>query len=63
MGDIAVPAITVPVKILKAVKAIEEYAAKMTDRDDWAIGNITCRRGAERLQLQYKQLLEKYNNI
>lgn len=41
--------ITVPEKVVKAVKTIEDWAKKQTSRDDWAIGDIACRRGFERL--------------
>jgi dissimilatory sulfite reductase (desulfoviridin) alpha/beta subunit len=38
-----------PAEIIKAVKLIEDWAKKQTDRDDWAIGEISCRKGFERL--------------
>jgi len=41
--------ITVPEKVIKAVKTIEDWTKKQTSRDDWAIGDIACRRGFERL--------------
>jgi hypothetical protein len=39
----------VPEKVVKAVKTIEDWTKKQTSRDDWAIGDIACRRGFERL--------------
>lgn len=53
----------IPDDIKEAVIKIEEYTAKKTHRDDWAIGNITCRKGAERLLRQYKELVQKLNKI
>jgi hypothetical protein len=41
--------IIVPEKVIKAVKIIEDWTKKQTSRDDWAIGDIACRRGFERL--------------
>lgn len=49
----------VPKEVVDAVKLIEKWAAKQTTRDDWAIGGICCRKGAERLQRQYDELLKK----
>jgi hypothetical protein len=39
----------VPKKVINAVKTIEDWTKKQTSRDDWAIGDIACRRGFERL--------------
>jgi hypothetical protein len=39
----------VPEKVIKAVKIIEDWTKKQTSRDDWAIGDVACRRGFERL--------------
>ena len=39
----------VPKKVIEAVKIIEDWTKKQTSRDDWAIGDIACRRGFERL--------------
>ena len=53
----------IPEDIKEAVKKIEAYTASKTYRDDWAIGNITCRKGAERLFKQNRELIEKLNKI
>ena len=41
--------VIVPKKVINAVKTIEDWTRKQTSRDDWAIGDIACRRGFERL--------------
>ena len=38
-----------PVEIINAVKLIEEWVTQQTNRDDWAIGNVACRKGFEKL--------------
>jgi hypothetical protein len=43
-----------PVNVIKAVKDIEKWVSSQTDRDDWAIGGIACRKGFERLLKTYK---------
>jgi hypothetical protein len=45
-----------PVEIIEAVKLIEDWAKKQTDRDDWAIGEIACRKGFERLLRDIKNV-------
>jgi dissimilatory sulfite reductase (desulfoviridin) alpha/beta subunit len=45
-----------PPEIIKAVKLIENWAKKQTDRDDWAIGEIACRKGFERLLKDIKNV-------
>jgi hypothetical protein len=45
-----------PPEIIKAVKLIENWAKKQTDRDDWAIGEIACRKGFERLLRDIKNV-------
>jgi len=49
----------VPEEIIEAVKKIEAFARNTTTRDDWAIGDITCRRGAQRLLDNYNKLLNR----
>jgi len=49
----------VPPEIVAAVELIEKWAAKQTTRDDWAIGNICCRKGAERLKRELEKLKKK----
>jgi Ethanolamine utilization protein EutJ (predicted chaperonin) len=51
--------IEVPPEIVKAVKLIEKWATKQTMRDDWAIGGICCRKGAERLKRELEKLKNK----
>jgi len=51
----------VPEEIIDAVKKIEAFAKSKTNRDDWAIGDITCRRGAQRILEDYNKLLTKIN--
>jgi hypothetical protein len=46
----------VPAEVKIAVAIIENWANKQTPRDDWAIGGICCRRGAERLIKENKKL-------
>lgn len=60
-----IPDITsdVPQDIIEAVKKIEEYTSKRTTRNDWAIGNITCRKGAERLLERYNKIVTKLNKL
>lgn len=53
----------VPSDIIDAVKKIEEYAFQKTTRDDWAIGNITCRAGAQKLLTAHRKLLDKFDKI
>jgi predicted metal-dependent TIM-barrel fold hydrolase len=48
--------IEIPNEIIEAVRLIETWAAKQTVRDDWAIGNICCRKGAERLMKEIETL-------
>lgn len=43
-----------PKEIIEAVKLIENWAKQQTDRDDWAIGEIACRKGFERLMRDIK---------
>ena len=43
-----------PAHVVEAVKVIENWAASQTDRDDWVIGGIACRKGFERLFKMYK---------
>lgn len=45
-----------PEEIIDAVKLIENWVATRTDRDDWVIGGVACRKGFERL-------LKMYNNL
>lgn len=45
-----------PKKIIDAVKLIEDWVKKQTDRDDWAIGEIACRKGFERLLKDIKNV-------
>jgi hypothetical protein len=45
-----------PAEIIEAVKLIENWAKKQTDRDDWAIGQIACRKGFERLLRDIKNV-------
>ena len=49
MKNIEEIAVKVPDKVIRAVKTIEDWTKKQTSRDDWAIGDIACRRGFERL--------------
>jgi hypothetical protein len=43
-----------PAHVVEAVKVIENWAASQTDRDDWVIGGVACRKGFERLFEMYK---------
>ena len=43
-----------PTHVVEAVKVIENWAASQTDRDDWVIGGIACRKGFERLFKMYR---------
>jgi hypothetical protein len=43
-----------PAHVVEAVKVIENWTASQTDRDDWVIGGIACRKGFERLLKMYK---------
>lgn len=45
-----------PAQIIEAIKLIEDWAKKQTDRDDWAIGQIACRKGFERLLRDIKNV-------
>jgi hypothetical protein len=45
-----------PKEIIDAVKLIESWAKQQTDRDDWAIGEIACRKGFERLLRDIKNV-------
>jgi dissimilatory sulfite reductase (desulfoviridin) alpha/beta subunit len=45
-----------PEEIIDAVKLIENWVKKQTDRDDWAIGEIACRKGFERLLKDIKNV-------
>jgi hypothetical protein len=47
---------TPPIEIVNAVKTIEKWAKKQTKRDDWAIGEIACRKGFERVLKMYNDL-------
>lgn len=37
-----------PAEIIEAAKLIESWTKRQTLRDDWAIGGVACRAGAER---------------
>ena len=45
-----------PKEIVDAVKLIENWAKQQTNRDDWAIGEIACRKGFERLLKDIKNV-------
>jgi len=45
-----------PEEIINAVKLIENWVKKQTDRDDWVIGEIACRKGFERLLKDIKNV-------
>lgn len=45
-----------PKDIVDAVKLIENWVKQQTNRDDWAIGEIACRRGFERLLKDIKNV-------
>lgn len=45
-----------PKEIVDAVKLIENWVRQQTDRDDWAIGEIACRKGFERLLKDIKNV-------
>jgi hypothetical protein len=48
--------IQVPDEIREAVRKIENWAARITPRHDWAIGGICCRRAAEKLMMEKEHL-------
>lgn len=43
-----------PSDVIKAIKKVEEWTSSQTDRDDWAIGGLACRKGFERLLKMYR---------
>jgi hypothetical protein len=43
-----------PEYVVECVKTIEKWASSQTKRDDWAIGDLACRKGFERLLEMYK---------
>ena len=43
-----------PAHVVEAVKVIENWTSSQTDRDDWVIGGVACRKGFERLLKMYK---------
>lgn len=45
-----------PREVVDAVKLIENWVKQQTDRDDWAIGEIACRKGFERLLKDIKNV-------
>lgn len=45
-----------PPEVVEAVKTIEKWTSKQTDRDDWVIGGVASGKGFKRLLKMYNEL-------
>jgi len=48
-----------PKEVVDAVILIENWTSQRTNRDDWAIGGIACRKGFERIMKELENVKRK----